>query len=442
MEAVTDEQLAAGEKAMDPELSYLLSDRGVAKRTRGLIGHMGIHRMNVFAKIETNETEFRAWAKDSLGLNPAADPAARIALAILVDAWEASKNRITKQSELEAEARVLGIPKQSLKGTQLQLRKAYVQAFGPLPDKYCPSRTYVDWRLEQLEEGELRPEKLRQVTTVEDEDNDGEDGGTLDITKEGNIRFRKGRTSVAPPSTPEALRKFVRVMGVHWEFVRLKDPTRTFLQGHGMDLWNDYAEFLLGDDGWNLEARDGSGAVCARPTWLTLLSYEFEIRKAMCKAVNEQGCTLQPALTQAFSNVELRAKYFITPLAVSSRAEGSRHAGLPGRREDDNPRAVTGTEKAPQGAQPPRGNKKRKLPASSVKPASSSRPGPGEGSKYNQAKRQKGQGKGPDLHFLTPDKKRICYAYQKKACKRDQCTFAHVCAKCLGSHPFEDCPQA
>ena len=205
MEAVTDEQLAAGEKAMDPELSYLLSDRGVAKRTRGLIGHMGIHRMNVFAKIETNETEFRAWAKGSLGLNPAADPAARIALAVLVDAWEASKNRITEQSELEAEARDLGIPKQSLKGTQLQLRKAYVQAFGPLPDKYCPSRTYVDWRLEQLEEGELRPEKLRQVTTVEDEDNDGEDGGTLDITKEGNIRFRKGRTSDAPPSTPEAV---------------------------------------------------------------------------------------------------------------------------------------------------------------------------------------------------------------------------------------------
>ena len=184
MEAVTDEQLAAGEKAMGPELSYLLSDRGVAKRTRGLIGHMGIHRMNVFAKIETNETEFRAWAKDSLGLNPAAEPAARIALAILVDAWEASKNRITKQSELEAEARVLGIPNQSLKGTQLQLRKAYVQAFGPLPDKYCPSRTCVDWRLEHLEEGELRPEKLRQVTTVEDEDNDGEDGGTLDIAKE------------------------------------------------------------------------------------------------------------------------------------------------------------------------------------------------------------------------------------------------------------------
>ena len=122
---------AVGEKAMNPELSYLLSDRGVAKRTRGLIGHIGIHRMNVFAKIETNETEFRAWAKDSLGLNPAADPAARIALAVLVDAW-----------------------------------------------------------------------------------------------------------------------------------------------------------------------------------------------KAMCKAVNEQGCTLQTALTQAFSNVELRAKYFITPLAVSSRAEG------------------------------------------------------------------------------------------------------------------------
>ena len=43
------------------------------------------------------------------------------------------------------------------------------------------------------------------------------------------------------------------------------------------------------------------------------------------------------------------------------------------------------------------------------------------------------------MHFYTPDKKRICFKYQKNKCNSDQCTFAHVCAMCFGDHPFEEC---
>ena len=62
-----------------------------------------------------------------------------------------------------------------------------------------------------------------------------------------------------------------------------------------------------------------------------------------------------------------------------------------------------------------------------------------QGKRYNQARRTPGT---TELHSVTPDNKKICFAFQKKKCTRDACAFAHVCAKCFGPHPFEDCPQA
>ena len=69
--ALTAAQLEAGSLALDPEFSYLLSDRGVATETRGRLGHVGVTRLNVFAKIETTEADFREWARTTLALDPA-----------------------------------------------------------------------------------------------------------------------------------------------------------------------------------------------------------------------------------------------------------------------------------------------------------------------------------------------------------------------------------
>ena len=62
--ALSPEEREAGEKALDPELAFLLTDRGVTLETRQRIGHLGITRLNVFAKIETAEAAFREWTKD------------------------------------------------------------------------------------------------------------------------------------------------------------------------------------------------------------------------------------------------------------------------------------------------------------------------------------------------------------------------------------------
>ena len=105
---------------------------------------------------------------------------------------------------------------------------------------------------------------------------------------------------------------------------------------------------------------------------------------------------------------------------------------MPGKR-GETPRTETGTERTAE-PPPPKDKPGRKG-------RRDNKGGDGKGSRYKRAKRQKGADQG-SLHYMTPDKKRICFAYQKKACKRDQCQFAHVCAKCFKDHPYEDCPSA
>ena len=35
---------------------------------------------------------------------------------------------------------------------------------------------------------------------------------------------------------------------------------------------------------------------------------------------------------------------------------------------------------------------------------------------------------------------KVCYNWQRGACKNPTCPFVHQCAGCRGSHPFDECP--
>jgi hypothetical protein len=70
MAALTTEQVAAGLTMLDADLAWILEDTGVAKELRGKIGHLGIRRLNTFAKLEADEGRFRGALKNLFGLTP------------------------------------------------------------------------------------------------------------------------------------------------------------------------------------------------------------------------------------------------------------------------------------------------------------------------------------------------------------------------------------
>ncbi len=69
--------------------------------------------------------------------------------------------------EHAAEAKLEGRPRELLKTAQLDLRKSLTSVVGRVRDDDYPSYQCIDLRLEQLEEGELRAERLDEVTSYQ-----------------------------------------------------------------------------------------------------------------------------------------------------------------------------------------------------------------------------------------------------------------------------------
>ena len=186
--AISAEEMEAGLTSIRPDLRYLLDDRGVPEAIIGRIGHLGITRMNVFAKIEADDSKVRDWLEADISFRGSEGAPQRVQTALALDAGEVAKDRVVKQNDLESEQRALGLQRKMLKGGHLEIRRALEKVRGKLKDSECPSRTYIEWRVDQLEERELLCETLDIVTTVKMQEQKQNLLQLLDLKKDGSLR--------------------------------------------------------------------------------------------------------------------------------------------------------------------------------------------------------------------------------------------------------------
>ena len=468
----------AGLRSVEPDLAYLLHDRGVSEGVVALLGHSGCRRLNVFAKIERGDAEIRAWLDQDFQLKASDGMEAKVAIACVIDAWEAAKERVSRQAAAESQARVDGRPKELLRGTHLALRRAFAGIFGETEEKLFPSRQYMDLRLDQIEEGELKAETLSEVTSLAQEEEGADRHDVLDIRKDGSVKVSKKNVKGEPPRAPEQLRVCYKIMANHWQMVKIKLSGKPFLAGHTHADWEQHISYLLGEEVWELDAMAAGGQIVARPTWLQVLEYEYRTRKETFKLVNE-GATLTAALAASRKNESLRSRYLVTPMAVAARASAI-PAHLPTEKARDESGlsawAGPGTSNllnntggggsvnlnhaggggggggggykgAGRGAGKgggKGGNKNNKGGGKGGANGGSGNGGNKGGGKgvanhFNQAKKNAELSR--TLKFTTADGRKICFKYNKGHCAQDQCAFAHVCAKCEGAHPYQNCPN-
>ena len=93
-------------------------------------------------------------------------------------------------------------------------------------------------------------------------------------------------------------------MSYAWEMVRLRQPGKSFLKDHTFALWDRYVEWLSGEDIYANEVKDDQGITLYRPSWHTLLEYEYRVRCRMCWEMNN-GKTVAEALTAARNHQRL-----------------------------------------------------------------------------------------------------------------------------------------
>ena len=208
-------EAAAALRTMGAELIFLLESANIPQDIIAKFCELGYTDVDTFANMEVDAKEVRKMLKDDVGLDPAGGPQHRSMTARLVSAWSSAGTRSAKLKEEEATQRAGDLPRHMTKAKHLELTRAYQAAHRELRDRERPAPAYLDWRLEQVEDGELKAESLAEVINKEEAQDD--DWGGARVNPDGSIRLIKARSTGKSPDSPEGLREKIKLMGVAWE---------------------------------------------------------------------------------------------------------------------------------------------------------------------------------------------------------------------------------
>ena len=147
--------------------------------------------------------------------------------------------------------------------------------------------------------------------------------GSLYPTKDGTWQIRKRKAVGSMPSNTEELRVKYALMDVHWRMMALRHDGRSFAVGLKLGTWDHHLKYLMGKKVYQLRGKDQHGKEVVAPSWTTMLTYEYEMRKYAMKKLNYTTLSLPQALEEARDNAELRLLHFLTPLALG----GNTHSG-------------------------------------------------------------------------------------------------------------------
>ena len=327
----TAEGRAAAVKLLDPDFQGLLEQKKVSERVQATMAVANVRSISLFSVLGEATTDIRTFAADQCGLDRNRD---MVEVASLVDTWNACKTRMTVRHQAQAEAHNAQLPPPMNKTEAQDLRARFEQMFYKLEDKVSPATGTLELLSEQVDSGEFRAMSLVQFLSRKDQEEEPL-GVTLD--KAGSIKVRKGFGESKPPKSGEELRQKVKLLGHCYIFTMLKYPNRQTLAENNPNLWNKYADYLLGEHVMRLAAKNSKGEVVSSPSLSLVLSYEYQVRKLMTRVMNE-GKNIAEALEQAMKDTTVKERYFhfLQPFAVNvlnglkHRLESSEiHLGVP-----------------------------------------------------------------------------------------------------------------
>jgi len=258
-------------------------------------------------------------------------------------------------------------------------------------------------------------------------DKSGDDGfAEVASSLGGTLRVRKSPKSLPLPRNTEEFRSRFATLTVLLGVAALKHSTRLWLRTTTPELWRSYVEHVLGEQ--VAAYKTASGGVEYSPSWEIVLSYEHQLRKLACKKVLFEDKDIATALNESLQDLQVKERYFITPLAVSA-ASSSSSSGGPSRAKAGDWRS----EPYDSG----KGAKNRKGDGKGGKSKSKAEQRKEDFKKSANDRRKQGRA------MKTPDGRLICMGFQSKSCKyKDQCRYVHVCSKCFDSgHGADNCTK-
>ena len=329
---------------------------------------------------------------------PQDNPADRAETAAIVSSWEVAQEFIAKETEIRAEAKVLGQPRTLQVHEGQAMVKAVEAVYGVLQESETPSVEYLSVKAEETETNEPVAASLDEVSSRKDSTTSQMQTG-LDST--GHIRITKTKVKSKLPSNTEEYRRAMRVEMYAWLCMAARYKAKAWLHGLTAAPFNRFVDFILGEKVYNIQVPSlvGDGQTRVKPDWGIILNFEHRLRKEAFKLVVRDGATLADALNQVIHDAELKETYFTTPVAL---------------------RAAMSAQ-----ADPPQQKWQRPNTKGYGKFQSSNFKGKGKSGK-GKGKEVRKELQGLSLAWRTPDNRELCFSYNTGSCD-GKCNRVHQC---------------
>ena len=124
IDALSQSEITSALASLSDELGCILEDRDVPGWMQARIAYVGCTKVGTFGRIEPTEEAVRKWVTDVLLVDPMADPRNRTAIAAVLDAWIATRKRLDRKDDVEAEERAAKLPRTMPKKDYVRIKVA------------------------------------------------------------------------------------------------------------------------------------------------------------------------------------------------------------------------------------------------------------------------------------------------------------------------------
>eukprot|EP00971_Amphidinium_carterae_P038765 762198-Amphidinium_carterae.1 len=133
---LSDEQRTEAKSKWDSELAWILADSEVPEEMQLALSHVGYHQLKIFMGLGETRTEVKSALKSDIGLDAESIADAGLAqhqqVALVIAAWEASRDYVAQERKDCLEARASNLPKELQVTEQSSMRVAYEASYGKL----------------------------------------------------------------------------------------------------------------------------------------------------------------------------------------------------------------------------------------------------------------------------------------------------------------------
>ena len=412
IQVLTEAQEHAALITISSDLRVIMEDVGLRVGVQAIIAHNGFTTLARLMGLEDTKERLRAALASGFGLDAADDMTSRRDVADVLAVWELASKQSTREQELRAEHKVSGVLQPAAPLEVKAMRKAYETLHGKMEERLIPGRYFLGKKLEELQNNEPEVERLTDVTTREE----GEEEFVFsELGKDGKLTIKKGaKKTTTPPADAEDLRTTYRVLTHAWLFANSRHPNRSWMLGFDADTYCKLADYVLGPKVMRLKAtldanKPDSGPC---PSWACVLHYEYEIRKAAYELVRADALTMVAALAVAMRDTELRHLHFTTPFQFELTKKTGGGDGGKDKSKKQQQQQQHQQDK-------PKNDQAKKTKKNKTKDKAKDNNPPAKKLKERATK--------------TPDGREICFGWNsKRGCSG--CERVHVCQICFNEH--------